>query len=260
MKSVFQCYLTILKTRLSEKMAYRGDFVISMLMMLIGDMILPMVTYLVYQTGASFPGWTLEEVIVIQGVFLLSKGIAFPFFFGMISMTLQQVREGTYDFLLLKPRSTLFLTLILSFELNDFGRLLSGGVLFGISLTALPQLGITEWLHFLLLFVCAVIVLFAFSLFFSGILFKWVGSSRVFDIFDSLSMFGFYPGTIYSSKLQHLLLYIIPILMIGFIPAATLLRRPIDGLIYSIFASLLLLVAGLTFWHMMLKKYTSAGG
>src|SRR5690606_1449833 len=127
MKSILACYSAVMKTTFAGRMAYRGDFLISLFMMLVGDMMMPMVTLLVYRSGASFPGWELHEVILIQAIFTLAKGIAFPFFFGTIWNTLDRVREGTYDLLLIKPRGALFMTMIGGFDIDDFGRLISGG-------------------------------------------------------------------------------------------------------------------------------------
>ncbi|WP_410769984.1 ABC transporter permease [Fontibacillus sp. BL9] len=252
--------MAIMKTKLAERMAYRADFLISILMMLIGDLMLPLVTLLLYSSGAFFPGWSLQEAILIQGIFTLAKGIAFPFFFGIVSTTLYHVREGSYDIFLLKPRSVLFVTMVSSFDIDDFGRLISGGLLTGWALTAISWPGGTEWLQFAILFLCSMLVLFAFSLFLSGMLFKWVGSSRVYEIFDSVSVFGMYPGTIFSKTFQNLLTYVIPITMIGFLPAAALLGRPVAGSWIGGGVCVLFLGAGLAFWHYMLRNYTSAGG
>lgn len=260
MRSSLACYAAVIKTRFAERMAYRGDFFFSMFMMLIGDMMVPFVTLLVYRSGASFPGWELHEAILIQAVFTLAKGIAFPFFFGIIWNTLHHVREGSFDIMLIKPRGALFMTMISGFDIDDFGRLVSGGILFGFAISAMKEPGWLAWMQFSLLFLLSLSVLFSFSLFLSGLLFKWVGSSRVYDIFDSVTMFGFYPGTIFSRKFQNLFLYVVPISMIGFLPASALLGRTSDALWLASGVCVLFWTAGLWFWHYMLRKYTSAGG
>ncbi|MNP33510.1 hypothetical protein D3C76_1267520 [compost metagenome] len=147
-----------------------------------------------------------------------------------------------------------------SFEIDDFGRLISGGLLSWWALSNMNAPGAEQWVQFGVLFLLSLIVLFAFSLFMSGLLFKWVGSSRVYDIFDSVSMFGMYPGTIFSKTFQNLLTYVIPMTMIGFLPAAALLGRPVSGSWMAGGICILFLLAGLGFWHWMLKNYTSAGG
>jgi len=73
-------HLQGIKSALAVRMAYRADFFISILIMLIVEAFGPLVTYLVYKNGASLPGWSMYEALLIQGVFMLSRGISFPFF------------------------------------------------------------------------------------------------------------------------------------------------------------------------------------
>lgn len=261
MKTRLTCLLAVMRTNFASRMAYRGDFLISLVMMLAGDMLVPLVTLLVYRSGASFPGWELHEALLIQAIFTLAKGVAFPFFFGIIWNTLDRVREGTFDLMLIKPVSPLFMSMISGFDVDDFGRLISGGVLFGYALSVMPDKpdGLA-WLQFALLFGFSLLVLFSFSLLLSGLLFKWVGSSRVYDIFDAVTMFGQYPGTLFSKSFMNVLLYVLPIAMIGFLPASALLGRLDGSAWFSAAVCVLLAAASWAYWHGMLRQYASAGG
>lgn len=260
-KSLFTCLLAVARINFASRMAYRGDFFIGLFMMLAGDMLVPLVTLLIYRSGASFPGWAFHEAILIQAIFTLAKAVAFPFFFGIIWTTLDRVREGTYDLLLIKPRSPLFMSMINGFDVEDFGRLLSGGLLFGYALWVMPDKpnGLA-WLQFGLLFGFALLMLFSFTLLLSGLLFKWVGSSRVYDIFDAVTMFGQYPGTLFSKSFLNLILYVLPVAMLGFLPASALLGR-LDGSMWlSAAICVALSVVSWGYWRRMLSQYTSAGG
>ena len=48
----------------------------------------------------------------------------------------------------------------------------------------------------------------------SGTLFKWVGNSRIYEIFNTITQFGLFPKTIYSRAFQNLLTYFIPVAML----------------------------------------------
>ena len=260
MKGVFACMASVLRTKIAEQMAYRSHFFLSIILLVAGDLLVPMITLLVYQSGASFPGWSLHEAMLIQGVFGIAKGIAFPLFFGMVGSTLSMVREGTFDLLLLKPRPVLFMTMLNGLDPEDFGRLISGGVLFGYALSGLPAPTTIGWIQFGGLFLASLMVLCAFSLLLSGLLFRWVGSSRVYDIFDSVTSFGLYPGTIYAKSFQQLLTYVIPVGIIAFVPASALLGQAGWDTVGAAAAAVLFLGAGILYWHRMLRGYTSAGG
>lgn len=260
MKGIFYCWAAVMRTKLAEQMAYRSHFALSVLLLIIGDLVVPFVTLLVYRSGASFPGWTLYEAILIQAVFALAKGVAFPFFFGMVGTTLSQVREGTFDLLLLRPRPVMMMAMLTGFDPDDFGRLVSGFVLFGYAFSGLSAPNEQAWLQFVLLFMSSVAILCAVSLFLSGMLFRWVGSSRVFDIFDAVTSFGLYPGTIFSKALQNIMTYVLPIGLIAFVPASALLGRAGWGTLWALLPAALILVLGILYWNRMLRSYTSAGG
>ena len=260
MRGSLACIGSVMRTKIAAQMAYRSHFTLSVLLLIAGDLLVPLITMLVYRSGASFPGWTLHEALLVQGIFGIAKGIAFPIFFGMVNSTLVLVREGTFDLLLLKPRPTLFMTILNGLDPEDFGRLVSGGVLFGYAMSGLPAPSWTEWLQFIGLLFASLAVLFAFSLLLSGLLFRWVGSSRVYDIFDSVTSFGMYPGTIYAKSFQQIMTYVIPVGLIAFVPASALLGRAGWESAGAAGAAFLFAAVGVGYWHRMLKGYTSAGG
>lgn len=253
-------YLQGIKTALASRMAYRGDFFMSMIIMLLVELGAPMITILVYQNGASFPGWTMYEVLLIQGIFLLARGIAFPFFFGIVWNTIDRVREGTFDLLLIKPKSALFMAIVTAFDSEDLGKLFGGIALFALSVNRVTPPGIWEWLQFLALFFISLAVLFGFALILAGLGIVWIGNYRVYEIFFSLINFGMYPTVIFSKGLQTFITLFIPIAILGFMPAAALLGRPAAGTVGSVAVSIAFLLLSLWFWHWMLKKYTSVGG
>jgi ABC-2 type transport system permease protein len=255
-----RAYAEIVKTSLSSRMAYRGDFWISSLMTIAGELVVPLLTFLIYRTGASFPGWSLNEVLLIQSVFLLSKGIAFPFFFGIVWNTLDRVRDGTFDLLLIRPRPALYMALVTGFQPDGLGRLLGGLLLLGATAWYAPAANAVDWLLFVVLMLFSVMVLFSFALFLSGLLFRWVGSSRVYDIFDSVTSFGLYPRTVFSKSFVGLLLHAVPVMMIGYFPAAALLGKLTADVWIAAAVSIAFFLLSLTFWHRMLGNYTSAGG
>ncbi|MHA7964232.1 ABC transporter permease [Paenibacillus sp. CAU 1782] len=260
MKGIFLCWAAVFRVKLAELMAYRSHFALSVLLLIAGDLVVPLVTLLVYRSGAAFPGWSLYEALLVQAVFVLAKGIAFPFFFGMVGTTLSQVREGTFDLLLLKPRPVMMMAMLNGFDPDDFGRLVSGSVLFGYALSGIAAPGGGDWLRFMLLFLASIAILFAMSLFLSGLLFRWVGSSRVFDIFDAVTSFGMYPGSIYSKALSNLLTYVLPVGLIAFVPAAALLGREGWGSLWALASAAGIVGVSMLYWNAMLKNYSSAGG
>jgi ABC-2 type transport system permease protein len=241
-------------------MAYRVDLFISAFIMLIFELIIPLVTLLIYNSGASFPGWEFHEIFLIQAVFLLSKGITFPFFAGIVWNTIEKVREGTYDLLLIKPRNILFMTLLTGIDIEDLGKLFGGIGLFIFAVLQVPNPGFFNWVAFSLLFICSIIVFMSFAFIMAASGFKWVGNFRVYEIFEALTSFAMYPSSIFSKGIQILITAFIPLVLMGFLPASFLLQKSINGLIISLASCIFFLIFSIFFWYRMLRTYTSAGG
>lgn len=253
-------YFHGMKTSLASRMAYRGDFFMSMIIMMVVELFGPLVTLLIYHNGASFPGWERHEVLLLQGTFLLSRGIAFPFFMGMVWNTIRRVQEGTYDLLLIKPRSILQMSIITAFDSEDLGKLIGGLLLFFYALKSVPALPLVNWGVFLLLFVFSLITMFAFGLFMTGLGIVWVGNYRIYEIFISTMDFGLYPRSIFTKVFQAIITWVIPISLLGSFPASALLGKEMTGVIGALACSIGFLLLGLLFFHRMARNYTSAGG
>lgn len=260
MRRSIRLYFMALKNSFASRITYRADFFFSSVMIFISELFIPFITVLIYKTGASFPGWAVEEILLLQGIFLLSRGMANLLFFGLVWNTLNRVREGSYDILLIKPASTLFLSVATNLEPDSIGVAACGLLVSFYSFTLLPAPGITDILLFLFLFVLSLAMLFAFALLMAGSVFKWVGNSRIYEIFDSIASFGNYPRSIFSRGFQTIISYIIPIAAVGFLPASVLLGKRPEGILTTAAVCLLFLLVSGGFWKLMLRQYTSAGG
>lgn len=258
--SVLRLYLQGVKTSVAGRMTDRADYLMSMAIMLFFDMIMPLVTVIIYSTGASFPGWGLYEALLIQAIFLTAKGISFPFFFGMVWNTVGRVRDGTLDLLLIKPRHPLLMLIVTAFDAEDLGKLIGGVTLFSVSLYHLPAVSWTDWGQFALLFLGSLLMFFACALVMSGITIVWVGTFRVYEIFDSVTMFSLYPTSIFSKAFRNIITMLVPVAAMGSLPAAVLLGRPAEGAAIAMPVVLLFTALSYVFWVQMMKRYKSAGG
>jgi ABC-2 type transport system permease protein len=249
-----------LRVSLATRTAYRGDFLLSIAVTLLLEAVTPLVTVLVYGAGARFPGWSMPEALLVQGTFMLARGLAYACFFGMVWTLFEQVREGTFEVTLLKPRSPLVLTLVQSLDVQGLGQLLGGAALFGWAAAHLPRPGPGAVLLFCALLLGAVAVLFALALFMAGSLFVWVGNARVLELSEAVMLFAQYPGTIYGRSFRLLLATVVPVGMIAFLPAQALLGRaePVTAVAAGCVA--LFVAAALLFWRAMLRRYAGGGG
>jgi ABC-2 type transport system permease protein len=249
-----------LRTSFAERAAYRGDFLLSFLVSFLLELVAPLVTLLIYRSGTSFAGWTMEEALLIQAVFLLSRGIAFPLFFGMVWVVFEQAREGTFEITLLKPRSPLLLTMLRGLDIEGVSRMLGGILLVILAVRGLPAPGLTGWLCFALFLFLSVLILFGFALMLAASLFVWIGNGRVIELLEAVLVFSRYPGTIFGKPLQWFFALGLPLSMIALFPAEALLGRFSLPMFLAIPAALGFLGLGWLFWNRMIRRYAGGGG
>lgn len=179
---------------MATAVAYRADYFISLFILMLSDLIIPFVSFVIYQSGVSFPGWSLYEILLIQGIYLIVKGIADSLFGGFVYHTLYLVKNGQYDMVLLKPRSPVFISIISSFDIEGCGKILTGiGLCIVSCLNIKFELTLFNIAIFLILILLAETVIFSFYLLLAATGFVWIGNSRLFEIFESITTFGRYP-------------------------------------------------------------------
>jgi ABC-2 type transport system permease protein len=245
---------------MKSRFAYREDFIISTFITLLVELSVPVFVYLIYKTGATFKGWNLYEVMLLQGIFLMAKGFAYLFIFGLIWDVNERTRSGSLDLILIKPRSFILLCIIEGFDMEDAGKLFGGILLFVLALYNLPSFEIIAVFQFILLFIISVLFLFGFALIIASFCIVFIDNTRVFEVFYSVLNFGMYPAGIFSKHVQAIITFIIPVTFIGFYPASVLLGRPTISILYPVIVCIILNIAGLLILKTNLKKYSSAGG
>lgn len=260
MISGIKAFIIGFKLAIAESMAYRSSFFISMAIMFVFELLFPIVSVLIYRSGVSFPGWSIYEVLLIQGAFIMAKGIAFPLFIGMFFQTMWRIKSGSFDVILLRPRSVLFTNIITSFNTFDLCKFFSGLLLLIIALLNLPAPNVWQWICFILLIIVSVILVLSFIILMCVYTIRFVGSDRVLSLIEPVSQFGLYPRSILVEPIKTIATNIIPVTLIGFYPATVLLGKSTKGIIFAVITALCFITVSMILWFKSIGKYTSAGG
>jgi ABC-2 type transport system permease protein len=273
MKRAFNIYKTCVTAAISRALSYRLNFILSMFITLCFNLLFPLTAILIYNSGASFPGWNFYEVLLIQSIFPLSLGFACVLFSNVLWATMQHIRAGSFEVVLLRPVNPLFFLIASNFDTGSFGLLIGGGVMFGIAVTRTGVISPAAIVQFLLLFASGFAVMAGFQLIIAAVSFKWIGNTRLPEILDSIITFGKYPVTIFPRALRAIMSFIVPVSMIGFYPASALLGRldqtgalrlsasfEIPFVLISIVPCVLFMFFGIWLYHYMVRLYEGAGG
>ncbi|MDR0903315.1 MAG: ABC-2 family transporter protein [Ruminococcus sp.] len=252
-------YLAGIGASMKSAAAYRVNFLLMNLFDLVWAVAAPLVTILIYGSGASFPGWTFWEVMLMQGLFELSSALCAVFVENIVWSTMNHVREGSLETVLLKPMPPILYMVSTSFRLDSFGGLLGGLVLTLIAAGNCEIMAISLPLC-ILIFAAGFAVNSAASLISAAASFKWVANSRLSEIRMSFENFGIYPVKIFPSALRFAVTFILPYAAMGCFPAEILLGRFDYINILLIIPAALFLMFAIWFYNHMIRLYEGVGG
>jgi ABC-2 type transport system permease protein len=190
----------------------------------------------------------------------MSMAIADMSFHGIMWATMGAVREGNFEMVLLMPVDTMFLLMARSFSIDAIGLFLGGVAIFIISLTHMAAPSLIMWLQFGSMFLIGLMVMMGIALMMAATSFKWVGNSRIPEIFDSLRSFGKYPQNIFPKAIRIASAFLIPVAMIGFFPAAALMGKENYIMFIAILPSVVFLALGIILYRFMVRMYQGVGG
>ncbi|MCM1988940.1 ABC transporter permease [Oceanirhabdus seepicola] len=246
---------------ISRSMQYRFNFFTGMIITLLFTLTGPLIQYLFFTQTKGFPGWSLQQIILFQGVLLTTIGLRNTLFGTAKTQFIGLIRRGEFDRFLLRPFPPMALLLASSFSLDGIGTLIVGVVLTIYSIVKLT-LTITLWQLglFILCILFGLLLSAALDILHCSIIILTVADGGVRGIMEAYLKFSEYPLEIYTKYLKIMFMSFLPIAIFVYFPAQILLNR-IDIKVLLTFGSIVVFfILSSFFWKVVLKKYTSAGG
>lgn len=260
MVKYLKIYKETIRNCVAQTAAYRANFILGTVVTILSNIVFPMITLLIYNAGASFEGWNMYEVLLIQSIFSISNGVAGMMFSGIVWSTMNYVADGTLEIVLIKPVNCLFYLLATNFNISDFGVVLGGTVIFVFSVAHIGSISLVGILLCLLLFIFGISVMLGVMLFMAATSFKWVSNSRIPEMYQSVANLGNYPQSIFPKWIIAMTSFIMPVAMVGFFPAAALLGRLEPWMYITIIPCVLFLFLGIGIYQYMVRLYEGVGG
>lgn len=260
MRKYFRIYKETVKNCIAQTATYRANFVLGTVVTILSNIVFPLITLLIYSSGASFEGWTMYEVLLIQSIFSISNGISGMMFSGIVWNTMRNVADGTLEIILIKPVNCLFYLLATSFSISDFGMVLGGVVILGISVANIGSITLANVILCFLLFLFGLCVMLGVILLMAATSFKWVSNSRIPEMYESVANLGNYPQSIFPKWIIGLTSFIMPVAMVGFFPATALLDKMEPWMFFTIVPCILFLLLGIGIYQYMVRLYEGVGG
>lgn len=251
---------TFVKVNLQMSFAYRIDTIVNILLNLfwLGWELITL--QIIFSNTTTLGGWGFGEMIVLLSVFKMINLLMAALIWPNTERFNTSVRDGSLDYLLLQPVSSLFLVsfsritiwrlwdLVLALILIVIGISLSGGG------TSLGQVA-----AFLLLLATGAMVLFSLWIVLIALTFWFTKFDNNVTILQALLDAGRYPATVYPFWLRALITYVVPIAVATTVPVQALRGELTPGAI-ALYVALAIgaFVIARQVWHAGVRRYSGA--
>ncbi len=261
MKAVRQ-YLRVLglfwQSAIAAELEYRLNFVLAAIAAVLSMAGSLFGVFLFYRTGYQFQDWSWEEALLVLSAFTLLQGVSTTILIPNLNRIVEQVQQGTLDFVLLKPISSQFWLSLRAVSPWGLPDLLLG---LGLAGYAGNRLGLAPTAYLLggaaILMGTAILYSLWFMLGATSIWF--VKIYNVTEVLRGLLDAGRFPIAAYPAALRAFFTFVVPVTFLTTVPAQVLLGRGNAlWLLGSGGLALALPVGSMLFWRFALRFYTSA--
>jgi ABC-2 type transport system permease protein len=243
-----------------SELAYRANFWIQALESLINvSAVLGLIGVVVSQTD-HLAGWTPPELLVIVGVYFMMLGLINLVISPSLSRFMEEVREGTLDYTLVKPQDAQLLVSLCQVQIWKVLDLLAGAGVLAYAVTELPRrVGGWDVLGFGIAMFAATAIVYSFWLVLGTLAFWFIRIENILMIFWMVYAAGRWPIGIYPGWLRWTLTLVVPIAFAVTVPAQAVAGRlDVATLALAVALALCGLVGSRAFWRFGLRHYAGA--
>ena len=259
-KKYLKVYSKFLHTSLASELEYQTNILIDLItaiLSLIGSIFL---LSIFFQNNASIGGWGFEQALIIQGIYTILNGVTNTWFNPNLTEIVKHVREGTLDFVLLKPIDSQFFISLKKINPSGFLEILLGFclLLYCIKINQI-DLNINFLSLSLITLICSFCILYSLWFFISTTTIWFVKTWNATEVLRSFLYIGRFPLNSFSFSLRIFFSVFIPIAFITTIPSEVFLGiSQLWKIFLEVIVTIVFLFTSRKFWLYALKFYTSA--
>jgi len=259
-KKYLKVYIKFLHTSLASELEYKTNILIDLItaiLSLIGSIFL---LSIFFQNDSSIGGWQFEQALIIQGIYTILNGIANTWFNPNLTEIVKHIREGTLDFVLLKPIDSQFFISLKKINPSGILEIMLGFLLlfFCIRINQI-NLNLSFLTLSLITISCSICILYSLWFFISTTTIWFVKTWNAIEVLRSFLYIGRFPLNSFSFSLRIFFSVFIPIAFITTIPSEVFLGlSQLWKILLEFFVAIVFLFTSRKFWVFALKFYSSA--
>ena len=260
LKKYLKIYSLFLYTSLSSELEFKTNLIIDIItaiFSLIGSIFL---LTIFFQNTDNIGGWEFEQALIIQGIYTILNGITNTWFNPNLTEIVKHIREGTMDFVLLKPIDSQFFVSFKKIAPSGFLEIILGFALLSYCIK-INQINLNIGLLILCLITlfCSILILYSLWFLISTTTIWFVKTWNATEVLRSFLYIGRFPLNSFSFSLRIFFSIFIPIAFITTIPSEVFLGlAQFWKIILELVISGIFIVVSRRFWLFALRYYTSA--
>lgn len=208
----------------------------------------------------SIGDWSYYEAMLVVGFFTLFNGLIEAVLQPNMSRIIEQIRLGTFDFVLLQPVNSQFVASLRHLSIWKLADVALGA---GICVLALVRLAVVPTPGQLAIaagfMLCGTLILYSIWLIMVTFAFWFVRIDNITELFSAIYETGRFPVSVYPSWLRGVLTFVVPIAFITTFPADAVLGRSTPGLLaVAVLLAAVFFGGCVCFWRFAVRHYSSA--
>ncbi len=241
-------------------MQYRVEFLVegSLALFWIAWSLVPLLVVFGHRPGVA--GWSFEEALVVMGWFTFMKGILEGAVNPSLQSVVEHIRNGTLDFILLKPADAQFLVSTARFEpwrvLDVAGAL----AIFAVAFARMGRLPTpAHVLASLALLACGAWTLYSLWILVISAAFYVVKVDNLSFLFSSIFDAARWPASVFRGAWRLVFTFVVPLALMTTYPALALLGRlGLETALGAFAGAAAFSVLSRLVWLRSIARYTSA--
>lgn len=214
----------------------------------------------IFSHTASLGGWRRDELLALLGIFFLVGGLINMVIQPSMQRFMEDVRLGTLDFVLTKPRDAQMLVSVREVQIWKMLDVLMGACVLTLALERLSHtIGLSQALGFAVSLCTGGVIVYSFWVVLATMTFWFVRVDNILVVFQTMYEAGRWPVGIYPPWLRAAVTFLVPVAFAVTVPAEALVGRlTLTSLAGSAALAAALLVASRKFWSCGVQHYTGA--
>lgn len=249
-----------LKLGVLNELQYRLNFFVQILQSVVALGTGLAALALVFGYTRALAGWTQPELLAVLGVYVLVGGLVKMTIQPNMARLMEDVRQGTLDFLLTKPEDAQVLASVREVRLWQFVDIILGALVLAVAVAQVGRtIGVSGTLTFILALALGGAMIYSLWLIITTGAFWVVRMEHVAELLQGIYQAGRWPIDVYPGALRLALTFLVPVGIAITIPAAALTARLTPPtLLLAVVVATVLLAFSRWFWTVGLRHYTGA--